>query len=72
MQDRAVDLLHGTGVDGNSHLCIQGHHPRRVLSLGTHTLNYLSYTLNCINAEYFSPLQVKNKPHEGTMNVRLF
>jgi hypothetical protein len=27
MQDGAVDLQHGTGVDGNLHPCIQGHHP---------------------------------------------
>jgi hypothetical protein len=26
----------------------------------------------CINAVYFSPLQVENKPCEGVMNVHLF
>jgi hypothetical protein len=26
----------------------------------------------CINTVYVSPLQVKNKPHEGVMNVHLF
>jgi hypothetical protein len=27
-QDGAVDLRHGTGMDENSQLCIQGYHPK--------------------------------------------
>ncbi len=28
MQDEAVDVQHGTGVEGNLHPCIKGHYPK--------------------------------------------
>jgi hypothetical protein len=31
MQDGSVDLQHGTGVDGNLHPCLRGHHPNKDL-----------------------------------------
>jgi hypothetical protein len=69
VQDGAVDLQHRTGMDGNSHPCVQGHHPQvRVCALKK-TNKPTKKLLNPVhNKMYFSPLQVKNKPREAALN----
>jgi hypothetical protein len=70
VQDRAVDLQHGTRVDEN----LPGH--QRPLHVGF--LHFETYSLIIIYCKIlykyciFFSFAVKNKPPEGVMNVRLF
>jgi hypothetical protein len=73
LQDGAVDLQHGTGVQKMRTFAPTTTTPNKVLFLHLKTNVLIIYNVRrCIYTEYFSSLQVKNKPHEGVMNVRLF
>jgi hypothetical protein len=58
-----VDLQHGTGVDGNLHLCIKGHYTRSgfFFTIEGPQINSLYFAHQCIITVYFSTLQVKKK-----------
>jgi hypothetical protein len=62
MQEGALDLQHGTGVDGNWHPYVQSQHPKvrfLCLKINKPTVVKLLYLVH--NTAYFSPLQLKIK-----------
>jgi hypothetical protein len=66
----AVDFQHGTGVEGSSHHALMAITPSKgffCIEANPH-VNAI-YVQCCIipHTVYFSPLQVKNKPHEEVM-----
>jgi hypothetical protein len=71
MQDEAADLWHGK--EWRKFAFMHQRPPPQVRDLhsGIHILKSLYIVQHCVNRIYFSPLQVKNKPSEGSMNVHL-
>jgi hypothetical protein len=70
MQDGAGDMQNGTGVEGNWLRASKATTPSKdFLHWKIHILKLLYIVQYCIGTVYFSPLQVKNTPHECIMNV---
>ncbi len=74
VQEGAIDLQNGTGVEGNSYPCIKRHYScKGFLLLKTHLLIILYFLHNNVLILYiFLPCRLKIKPGEGVMNVHLF
>ncbi len=74
VQEGAIDLQNGTGVEGNSYPCIKRHYScKGFLLLKTHLLIILYILHNNVLILYiFLLCRLKIKPGEGVMNVRLF
>jgi hypothetical protein len=65
----AVDIQHGTGVEGSSHPCAKHCHHKLGFFCSFKRHTYVDYSLCAINMllcySYFCPLQVKSKPGDG-------
>jgi hypothetical protein len=61
-----VGSQHWIGVEGSSHPCTKGHHPKLgFFHLKAPHVNYCALCNIVYYCIHFSPLQVKNKPCEG-------
>ncbi len=67
----AVDLHHGTRVDGICNHAPEATSPSKGLYHLENPLINNDILYRTVLTLYISPLQVKNKPREGALNVRL-
>ncbi len=68
IQAGTVDLQQGTPVDGNSHLCIKSHYPKKGLFLKIHIFNHCILYNTVLIPYIFLLCSLQIEPCKGPLN----